>query len=53
MDVDVDRSTVVQARQGMRENGPSFELVQCDGRSLCFRDNSFDYVISLASTLSE
>ncbi len=35
------------------ESREDCKFVRADGRRLCFRDQTFDYVISLASTLSE
>jgi SAM-dependent methyltransferase len=47
--VELDSDTL-QERRGSG-NGPEF--IRADGRRLCFRDSSFDYALSLASTLSE
>jgi len=51
--VDIDGPTLHEARRVAKENGVDFALVQADARRLCFRSESFDYVVSLASTLSE
>ncbi len=51
--VELDSQTSRAARQRKREPGEHCEFIRADGRKLCFRDRSFDYVISLASTLSE
>ena len=51
--VEIDLTTLAQARQLNRENGASCEFVRADGRNLCFREKCFDYVVSFGSTLSE
>lgn len=51
--VELDLETVREARRGGKTQTNSSELVLADGRNLCFRSESFDYVVSLASTLSE
>jgi SAM-dependent methyltransferase len=51
--VEIDLPTLNHARQLSREHDASCEFVRADGRRLCFRDDSFDYVVSFASTLSE
>jgi SAM-dependent methyltransferase len=51
--VEIDLPTLNHAQQLSRENSASCEFVRADGRSLCFREECFDYVISFASTLSE
>lgn len=51
--VDIDSPTLHEARRIAKENGVDIALVQADARRLCFRSESFDYVVSLASTLSE
>lgn len=49
----MDSQTLRDARHRSKESHESFEFICADGRRLCFRDETFDYVISLASTLSE
>ncbi len=51
--VEIDLPTLNLAQQLNRENSASCEFVRADGRSLCFREECFDYVISFGSTLSE
>ncbi len=51
--VEIDLPTLSHAQQLNRENGASCQFVRADGRSLCFRDECFDYVVSFGSTLSE
>jgi SAM-dependent methyltransferase len=50
--VELDSPTV---REAAHANGRDslVQFVLADGRQLCFRDESFDFVISFASTLSE
>ena len=49
--VELDSPTLREVKQRDSSTIPDFVLA--DGRQLGFRDQSFDYVISLASTLSE
>jgi SAM-dependent methyltransferase len=51
--VDMDSETLQDARRLAGPDNSAEELVLADGRQLCFQDQSFDYLISLASTLSE
>ena len=51
--VEIDMPTLSHAQQLNREKGASCQFVRADGRSLCFRDECFDYVVSFGSTLSE
>lgn len=51
--VDIDSPTLHEARRVAKENRVDFALIQADARRLCFRSESFDHVVSLASTLSE
>ena len=51
--VEIDLPTLHHAQQLNRENDGSCAFVRADGRSLCFREERFDYVISFGSTLSE
>ncbi len=51
--VEIDLPTLNHAQQLNKENSASCEFVRADGRSLCFREECFDYVISFGSTLSE
>ena len=51
--VELDLATLTRAKQLTRENNASCEFVRADGRSLCFREECFDYAISFGSTLSE
>ncbi len=51
--VELDSQTLRDARQRRKEPRQDCEFIRADGRILCFRDQTFDYVISLASTLSE
>jgi len=51
--VDVDLDTLREARQLSGAHMEAAGFILADGRNLCFRDQSFDCVMSLASTLSE
>ncbi len=51
--IEIDLPTLLQARQLSRESGASCDFVRADGRTLCFREDCFDYTISWGSTLSE
>jgi SAM-dependent methyltransferase len=51
--IELDSDTLREGRLSDRDSGSVPEFVLADGRRLCFRDSSFDYAISLASTLSE
>jgi len=51
--VEIDLPTLTKARQLNKDHGSSCQFVRADGRNLCFSADSFDYVVSFASTLSE
>ncbi len=50
--VDMYKPSLKQGRE-LKDNNMAFELISADARRLCFRDQSFDLVVSLASMLSE
>ena len=51
--VEIHLPTLAQAKHLNKENGASSDFVRADGRTLCFREECFDYVVSFGSTLSE
>ncbi len=51
--VELDSQTLRDARQRGKRPREDCEFIRADGRKLGFRNQTFDYVISLASTLSE
>ncbi|HLE65063.1 MAG TPA: class I SAM-dependent methyltransferase [Candidatus Bathyarchaeia archaeon] len=51
--IEIDLPTLAVARQLSHENNASRDFLCADGRSLCFRDQSLDYVVLLGSVLSE
>lgn len=51
--VEVDLETLQTARRLDGGSAVAADFILADGRTLCFRDRSFDYLICLSSTLSE
>ena len=51
--VELDIETIKQAHRVDLGQNTGNRLILADGRDLCFRSESFEYVVSLASTLSE
>ncbi len=51
--VDIDMASIEKAKALKKESYGDSDFVLADARRLCFRSESFDYVLSFASMLSE